>query len=57
MDIPVIVLFLNAHNNVSKFHRITNRTTKRAKTERGPSKVPSKIFMKAQKKIKKLQEA
>ena len=38
--------------NVSKFDRVTNRITKRAKRERGPSKFQVKIFMKFQKKIK-----
>ena len=51
-----VILILNVHNNVSKFDRVTNCITKRAKREREPSRVPVKIFMNAQKK-KKTQEA
>ena len=42
-----IILLFNVHNNVSKFDRVTNRITKRAKREREPSRVPVTIFMKA----------
>ena len=48
-----VILILNVHNNVSKFDRVTNCITKRAKREREPSRVPVKIFMNAQKKKKK----
>ena len=50
MHVSVILLF-NVHNNASKFDRVTNHTTKRAKREREPSRVPVTIFMKVQKKI------
>ena len=50
MHASVILLF-NVHNNVSKFDRVTNRIIRRAKREKEPSRVPVKIFMKAQKKI------
>ena len=44
MHVSVIMLF-NVHNNASKFDRVTNCITKRAKREREPSKVPAKIFI------------
>ena len=52
VDIHVSVILLFDIHNVSKFVRVTNRITKRAKIEREPSRVPVKIFMKAQKKRK-----
>ena len=51
MHISVILLF-NVQNNISKFDTVINPITKMAKRERKPSRVPVKIFMKAQKKRK-----
>ena len=51
MHISVILLF-NVQNNISKFDTVINPKTKMAKRERKPSRVPVKIFMKAQKKRK-----
>ena len=54
MHVSVILLFVNVHNNVSKFDRVINCITKRAKRERElePSRVPAEIFMNVQKKRK-----
>ena len=54
MHVSVILLFVNVHNNVSKFDRVINCITKRATRERElePSRVPAEIFMKVQKKRK-----
>ena len=56
MHVSVILLF-NVHNNVSKFDRVTNRISKRAKRERESSSVPVKIFIKTQKKTGKEKNA